>query len=647
VKLQLKLINMPFGHLAMPSLALTQLKAVLDREFADEIRSEVLYLNMDVAHADGVPTLYDHALSNHGYMTGFGDWLFRQVAFPNAPDNADAYLERFYFDESEISRTVRHYVRTRRHTLADLLDALIERHALLEADIVGFTSLFAQTLPSAAMAARLKLANPGVVTLLGGPACEGAMGQEMARCLPAIDYVFCGPALKSLPTFIARRLQARADADDDNGAGTGPSAEATHPSPLPGGELPPGRGEGWVASIAGVCRNDESSSEVSPHGEPLEWGRVPVPDYSDFLSTHELHFPGGDIPPALPFQTSGGCWWGEKSLCCFCGLNGPDCSFDAMPPEMALQQFNHLAGYAPRARLLMAVDNIMPAHYPEDVFRRLEPAAGICVQYEVRPTLTSPQLEYLERAGVRLLQPGIEALATPSLRLMRKGLSAFDNIGFLKRCSEHDIILRWNLLLFSPGENEATYEKYLADIPRLAHLHPPEGAFPVNFVRYSQYAETPEAFGLDLHPQDFYALTYPVAAQSLGRLAAVFVDRNAEPAKQDAWLDAIHAAIQRWRTRYFNSDEQTQARLVLYEREESRPAIYDSRTGEEVRYGISDVTRDILRFLEKPRREDMIVEQFAPPHGTLDDMRGRGLLFEEGNRLMSLVIEPPAAERVV
>jgi len=598
----IKLINMPFGHLAMPSLALTQLKAVLEAAFGNDVDVEILYLNLELAQTAGMAKLYDHVLSHRGHMTGLGDWLFRQVAFPDAPDNAADYLDRYYFDAGETSGDVRAYVDGARHSLADVLDAAVERHRLDQADIVGFTSLFAQTLPSAALARRIKQTNPAVVTLLGGAACEGAIGQELARQLSAMDHVFTGPALNSLPRLVQHIVD---------------------------------QGTDMPCRIPGVCSGQAKDMSFSAYD--YAWEQLSPPDYSDFLAALDRNFPGNHITPALLFETSEGCWWGDKSTCSFCGLNAGECHFHTIASDRAIGQFNALFAQGGERPFFMAVDSIMPAEFPREVFSRITPPPGACIQYEVRPTLDAEEIRILSDAGVRLLQPGIEALATSTLKLMKKGMTAFHNIRFLKHCSGHPITLRWNLLLFSPGESEATYETYLRQLPLLAHLHPPEGAFPVNFVKNSRYLAEPKVFGLQLEPQDFYSLTYPADPEALHNLANVYVDRNADAERQDAWLESLNETVERWDARYFGSDGRPQARLILFE-EDGIHGIYDSREGTENRYWIDPTVCDALLYLQEPRRQSDVQEKFPDAQELLTELRDRRLLFEEDGRLLSLVL---------
>ncbi len=600
----IKLINMPFGHLSMPSLALTQLKAVLEATFGNAMDVEILYLNMDISLAEGMRALYDHALSPRGLMTGIGEWLFRQVAFPEAPDNAEAFLERYYSDAGEEGKAVRSYVNGPRGRLIEVLDDLVTRYRLDQADIIGFTSLFAQTVPSTALAQRIKQANPAVVTLLGGAACEGEIGQELARQLKAVDYVFTGPALSALPELVRLITQEEGDT---------------------------------ACQILGVCSRETATALMPTAAPDQSWKQLPPPDYTDFLRAFDRSFPEGGLTPALLFQTSAGCWWGDRSKCSFCGLHAEACRFHTLAPDRAIEQLRALLPQGRANPFFMAVDSIMPSGYPHDVFTKVAMPPDGCIQYEVRPTLDAEEIRILSEAGVRLLQPGIEALASSTLKLMKKGMTAFQNIRFLKHCSIHPITLRWNLLLFSPDESEETYERYLRQVPLLSHLHPPEGAFPVNFVKNSRYLADPDAFGLDLEPHDFYGLTYPAEPGALVKLANVFIDRRADAARQDAWLESLNEAVKQWDARYYGSDGQPQARLIMF-KDGDRSGIYDSRDGNETRYWINQETRDSLIHLDEPRRESEIGQAFSNAEQTLTELRDRQLLFEENGRMLSLVL---------
>ena len=136
------------------------------------------------------------------------------------------------------------------------------------------------------------------------------------------------------------------------------------------------------------------------------------------------------------------------------------------------------------------------------------------------------EMNTLTNARVKIIQPGIESLATTTLKLMKKGTTAFRNLCLMKFCAIYDIEPAWNLLIGFPGEGEDVYSKYVDDIPLLTHLPPPTGVYPVRFDRYSPYFMKSEEYGLDLHPLDYYSLIYPFPEEALDNLAYYFGDSN-------------------------------------------------------------------------------------------------------------------------
>src|SRR3569832_590082 len=141
---RIALINMPFANLNMPSLAMTQMKAVVDASFSKEVSVEIIYLNQEVAHYLGVEPYENVAKQVEHYETGLADWFFRQVAFPEAPDNTESYLRRYYPAQSTQAQMFKNYVQQKRQGLDAFLGKLITKHHLTQANLVGFTSMFSQ-----------------------------------------------------------------------------------------------------------------------------------------------------------------------------------------------------------------------------------------------------------------------------------------------------------------------------------------------------------------------------------------------------------------------------------------------------------------------------------------------------------------------
>jgi magnesium-protoporphyrin IX monomethyl ester (oxidative) cyclase len=628
------LVNMPFGDVRMPSLALTQLKYVTEQAHPGKAGVRILYLNHEFAADLGYDLYQEIALTFRHHNSGFGDWLFREIAFPASDDNAVEYLERYYNQVDPKTRRFKEFILMKRRALDSFLDGLILSHRLDKSRLVGFSSMFSQNVACLALARKIKAANPSGTIVIGGANCEAPMGIEIARHAEAVDYVFSGPALKSFPAFVGFQLSG-----DDQSCLAIPGVFSSQNI----------KSERESAAENSSGSNGETS--LPPIGEELDINH-PIPlDYDSFLESFERHFPKSRSGPTLTFETSRGCWWGEKAHCTFCGLNGLTMKYRAMKPELALEQFKSLFRYADRASHLQCVDNILPKSYLSEVLSKLETPAGMSIFYEVKSDLTERDVATLTKARVGSIQPGIEALATSTLKLMRKGSSSFQNIQLLKNCALYGVSPAWNLLIGFPGEGEEVYEKYLSDIPRLTHLPPPSGVFPVRFDRYSPYFVKAAAYGLDLRPYGYYGLIYPFPEEAIANLAYYFVDANI---KADyftvamRWLGKLQKAVEEWKSRWWEGESELRPRLEL-RREDGQTFIYDGRSPQPLRHPISPKGEELLGRLNSQTRFETIDRHFSTDcdvSAEAEYFRQIGILFEEDGRVMSLVVPPKAPDAV-
>lgn len=618
---KISLINMPFAGLQMPSLALTQLKSVIDAEFKDRVSVEILYLNHDFARYLEIELSQTLAFSSEAHNAGVGDWFFRQAAFPELPDNTETYFRRFFPIRTPQIEGMKRVVLQKRLGLDAFLDELIAKYKLDEADIVGFTSMFSQNVASFALARKLKERNPKIMMVIGGANCEAPMGQEIAKHVKTMDFVFSGPGLKSFPQFVQHCLDQE--------------VEKCH-------------------GIRGVLSRRNCGlnmlTPVAVVGEELDI-EVPIKlDYEEFLETHRKHFAHTEIKPVLLFETSRGCWWGEKAHCTFCGLNGQTMNYRAMSPENALEQFDRLFSYSQDVDRFESVDNIMPKIYMQEVFLKLKPPPNVSLFYEVKADLSEDDVRILSGAHVRSVQPGVEALNTSTLKLMKKGTSAFQNLVLLKNCIAYDVHPSWNLLIGFPGEQEEVYKKYLADIPLLTHFPPPSGVYPVRFDRYSPYFVKALEYGLDLHPVDYYELIYPFSKESLANMAYYFTDRNfgADYIKwATKWIGELQEKITQWQAIWVQN-EGTQPKLFFMQNGRST-VVHDSRSGKALEYDIGEVGRQVLDYLtEKPKDLADLATKLGhlegfDPATEVAALQAKGLIFHEGGRYLNLVLakEPP------
>jgi ribosomal peptide maturation radical SAM protein 1 len=616
---RIALVNMPFAAADFPSIALTQLKAAVTGELPGEVESEVVYPNLDFANYLG-PQLYE-LISNtvQANTSGLGDWFFSRDAFPDKPDDPEAYLVRHFSEHRAQLEALRRQLVDKRQAVGQLLEALIDRYGLDRCDLVGFTSMFCQNVGSFALARRLKARRPDLTIVIGGANCEAPMGSVIAERVPWVDFVFSGPALRTFPALVRHLLRGE--------------VEECH------------RLTGVLSRQKLAARGGERGREI---GEELDIS-VDVPlDYDDYFAAFDekvaahRHF-----HPKLPFETSRGCWWGERSHCTFCGLNGATMKYRAMPPEQAIALLHDLfARYGDRCAEFQSVDNILPREYLTEVLPYLETPPNVSLFYEIKADLKEHEMAALARARVTRIQPGIEAMASSTLKLMRKGITSFQNLRFLKHCQRYGIQTFWNLLVGFPNEPEEVYRKYCDDLPLLTHLEPPAGAFPVRFDRFSPYHTRAREYGLELRPCDFYEMIYPFPKADFDDMAYYFVDRDYQApylTNTARWLGKLRERIGQWQARWEQRDGKLKPELAVRERS-GVPFVYDSRTGAAVEHPVSPLGWRILDVLETHLRVPRVAEKLGAPEpevaAEVAELRRRGLLFEEDGMYISLVMPP-------
>ncbi len=614
------LVNMPFANADMPSLALTQLKAVLQSELGDQVECQVLYPNLDFVGHLG-PRLYE-IISNTtlANTAGLGDWFFSQEAFPEKPDDSDAYLVRHFSEHRSQLDAFRGELKEKRRQAGALLDDLIERYRLDSYSLIGFTTMFSQNMACIAMARKLKALRPEITILMGGANCESPMGDVLARNVAEIDYVFSGPSLVAFPRLVRHLLQGEIEECD---------------------------------KIKGVLTSRKLAAQEAGHdreiGEELDIAfDVPL-DYDDYFAAFDAKVPkDAGFEPKVMFETSRGCWWGERAHCTFCGLNGVTMSYRALPADKALNLLHGLfERYGARAPEFKSVDNILPREYLTDVLPYLETPEENFLFYEIKADLKEREVAVLAQARVTRIQPGIESLETSSLKLMRKGTTSFQNLKFLKHCQRYGIYSLWNLLVGFPNEPESVYAKYYEDLPLLIHLEPPSGAHPIRFDRFSPYFVRAQEYGLKLKPFKWYEMLYPFPAEELHDLAYYFADEDYKAthvASTARWLGKLRERIAHWQVRYYQRDRRLKPELTTKERRGAM-VVYDSRSGSAVEHSLSPTVWKILDLLEEPLKIPRLVEKLAgiPEQEVTAGvafLKQRGLLFEEDGAYMSLVLRP-------
>jgi ribosomal peptide maturation radical SAM protein 1 len=391
--------------------------------------------------------------------------------------------------------------------------------------IIGCSSTFEQTAASIAILNRIKAASPSTVTVVGGANCEGEMAEGLMALGASIDYIFSGESEATFPRFIAQVLAAKGPAD------------------LPENRIVNGQ----------PCTNLDA---------------LPTPDFTEYFEQRQHFLPESpytaDDTAWLPYESSRGCWWGQKHHCTFCGINGGGMQFREKSADHVIAELKALTSNHSLRRICM-VDNIMPHQY----FRTLIPRLGtevpaLSMFYEQKANLKLDQVLALREAGVTRMQPGIEALSTGLLRLMDKGVTARQNVALLRYSRIADMDVSWNLLYAFPGDRAQWYQDTLDLLPLIRHLQPPAGVCHLSIDRFSPYHFDAAKYGVsEIRAIPSYYSALPAHAQ-VDRIAYhFFADYVSDSASDDALIGLLIEEVNRWRAAWESEEKATPALEVI------------------------------------------------------------------------------------
>jgi ribosomal peptide maturation radical SAM protein 1 len=373
---------------------------------------------------------------------------------------------------------------------------------------------------------------------------------------------------------------------------------------------------------------------------------VPLPDYNDYFAQLRRTSFGSALEREveIPYESSRGCWWGQRSLCRFCGFPPHRLAFRPSDPDRVLAEVTELAR---RHRVLWVsmYDKIFDPRYLETLLPRLRDAGQhFSIFFATKSNLERDHVRLMRQAGVDTIQPGIESLSTPILRLMNKGATAFQNVRLLKWCAEYGIWVRWYFIYGFPGEPPEEYEKMAAAVASFGHLQAP---YMCQLVaeRFSPYHERPREFGLELiGPPSWYSMVFPAKPEILADLAFSSRYRYLDGSEPDTYVAPLRRAVEQWQQnlpaglrslRYRRGpgfllvrDRRPGLEAADYEFNELEGAMYlaceDGATPEQVWRAVSSV-----------RQRGLAVADVADYLRDLSEMR---LVYKEGNRYLALAL---------
>jgi len=575
------LIVPPFADVDRPSLGLHLLQANARRA---GFEVAVFYANLFVAHVIG-HELYK-AISYAPTFWLLGERFFAQAAYGRTGLSAESLAqlrEREDVDHAIDAQALLVWS-AQAERIADELAAVITQ---ANYPVVGFSTTFEQTAASIAVLNRVKTLDPTVVAIMGGANCEGPMATGVLSLSTHIDHVFSGESETSFVQFLKRLDQ---------------------------GVLPQAK------IIAGDANHDLDE--------------LPMPDYQEYHDQLREFLPqlsaSGDV--WLPYECSRGCWWGVKHHCTFCGLNGQTMAHRVKSSAVVLEQLKALLDQHPSRKISM-VDNIMPHAYFKSLLPRIKPALGdVHIFFEQKANLSLEQVVLLKSAGVHVIQPGIESLATPVLKLIDKGVTARQNIELLRFARAAGLALNWNHLIGLPGDRSDDYWKVVDLIPALVHLNPPSGLFGLSIDRFSPYFERPQTYGVSgIKPMASYFDVLPDGADVFSVAYHFNAEHDSESKVDRDVQTALRSAIERWQN-LWRQDERAPPTLSVTPLDGETFLLLDSRF---------DVSEPTVEFIDAEQARLALAGDLKLGELTLQWARERRYVLSVDGRATPLATADP------
>jgi len=611
---------MPFGPVFFPSIGVSLLQSALKQS---GISSSTRYFSIRFSEIVGT-TLYN-ALSTPSGLASVelaGEWIFSAALFDRPAADTTGYLQSVLVDRSSwstpgcaprIPKVLIDKIGRARARVPAFLDWCVDRVAAHPPRVVGITSSFQQHAASLAFARRLKARLPEVSIVMGGANCEGVMGAETVRQFPFVDAAVSGEADRIVVELIQCLLDGR-PIDDMPGVYTRTSSRRA----IAFGQFP----------SAPMVRDMDA---------------LPFPDYSEYMAQFRASRHHSGWEPQLLFESSRGCWWGEKAHCTFCGLNGSTMTYRSKSADRVLEELEHFADRYP-GHHVQVVDNIIEMGYFKDLLPRLaERRLRLDLFYETKANLKKDHVRTLAQANIRTIQPGIESLSDAVLTLMRKGVTWLQNVQLLKWCKELGVHPYWNLLWGFPGEPPAEYTRMAKVIPLLTHLPAPRGTYGLRLDRFSpNFNESARLGFTHVRPIDSYRHVYTgLADEAIRNLAYYFQFEYSDQRTVTEYVRPTLGAVRRWQraqrlselfsivhdNRLVICDLRPVATVPVTVLHDMDRALYDACDGIAHIRGLTA----IAKAFEPGATEILVAERLQP-------LVDRGLLLNDGPRYLALAI---------
>ncbi len=634
------LVAAPYSSIRIPSMALGILKSSLTNA---GLTSKVIYSNVRFADKIGFDSYI--FFESYSYEDLLGEWTFSSKAFhekfpPGFKVDGTEYLTlvekivRLTFDDKELKIILKgkkfdEFFYEIRREASEFIDSEAAHILEFNPRIVGCSSTFQNHCFSLALLRKIRELAPDVITMMGGANCEDTLGMVTHEKFNWVDYVVSGEAELLLPGLCRKIFENGRDIELES--------------------MPPG--------VIGPAHRSNHSNVTKPaHIIIDDMDQSPIPDFDDYFKAIE-NTPSikNHLYPIIVFETSRGCWWGEKNQCAFCGFNGNSLAYRSKSAERVIVDLETLSGKYGINNFL-AIDNVLNMEYFKTLFPRLSKSKKkYYIGFETKANLSREQVKIMADGGVTCIQPGMESLHNEALKRLNKGTNVWINIQLLKWTLEFGIVNNWVFLHGLPDDSDDWYKNAAEIVPLIIHLQAPNLYHKIYYTRFSQYHKNPGKYNLKLKPYATYRYVYPFPDDDLDKFAYLFdIEKKSgagENTQNGKGKQALEKELFKWAERWlsFKTNQAESPYLLRMEEIEGVLTILDTRpcaVEKHIKleglpalvYKICDTASTWGRVLSKLKESGYYYKDRQEIIPVMEDLERKKIILKLEDRYLSLAV---------
>ena len=607
------IVVMPWAMVQEPALGPSILAASLKQE---NIRVKVEYCNLKI-----LKFLKFESYTRIADVFALNDFVFSRSLDNSFTDHQGRILEDIVSslwnhntdwtnDERFVcvQDVIEYLLKIRNEVIPKYIRECAEDILLSNPDLIAFSCLFDQTIPSIAMAKAIHKIDPSVTIAFGGYALKGPIGQNILDSFSFVNYVVTGPGEEYI-VELAKNAQRKKDY---------------------------------------VAKKESNAPRTTVHINNYPIEKSPMPDFDDYknqlleLDSKEKIKIDWRV---IPYEASRGCWWGAKSHCVFCGIDKEDLVYSYKPEKKVLEEImsNSEKYSIPTVRF---VDYILPHQYYKDLLPLLFQSKQLSFTCELKSNISWDKIQRLKSSGFVEIQPGIETFSTKILKGMKKGVTAAQNVLTMRAGLQSGIIVHYNFLFGFPFDDCKSYEEMIEQIPSLFHLQPPATAVEVLTTRFAPLQQGRiEGVHMSESPHRFYGLIFSdeflkSSGFDTSSYCYYFEQNYTVSDKLRQLYRSIIVLMQEWNKKFYKENSS----FLVYDIDEDGCYEFLDTRGEVVlKFSIDIITSDIYRELEKRVRSSESIKKhfknkysFELINGAISSLIERKLVFRDGGSLVGI-----------